>query len=60
MAEARSASPTANVYTVLLLIAALALLAGVGYVWYRYADMFGTSNPFAVPEALLLPGLGLA
>ena len=41
-----SGSAVNNVYTVLAAIAAVALAAGVVYVWFRAAELFGTSNPF--------------
>ena len=47
----RSGGMSHNVYTVLLGVAFLALLIGVGYVWYRFADLFGTPNPFDLSQA---------
>lgn len=35
-----------DIVTVLLLVAAVALLIGVGYVWYRDSQMTGSVNPF--------------
>ncbi len=40
-----------NIYTVLAVIAALVLLCGVGYVWYRSAALFGTGNPFSIVQS---------
>ncbi len=37
-----------DIYTLLMLIACLALLVGIGFIWYRGAELFGTSNPFEV------------
>lgn len=37
-----------DVYTLLIVIAAIALLVGIGFVWYRSAELFDASNPFAV------------
>ena len=35
------AKPTSNVYTILVLVAALVLAAGVGFVAYRANELFG-------------------
>lgn len=40
-----------NVYTVLLLIALVALLVGIAYVWWRYYELTGSFNPFDVASA---------
>lgn len=41
-------APSSNVYTVLVLIAFLALACAIGYVWYRSGQLFNTGNPFTV------------
>ena len=46
MAETRSAGPENNVYTVLAFVAFLTLLVGVGYTWFRLAELTGSWNPF--------------
>ena len=43
---------SANIYTVLLLVAVLALLSAVVYVLYRSNELFG-GNPFSVDMAAL-------
>lgn len=48
---AESSSPSNNIYTVLVFIAFLAVLAGVIYVWYRSYQLTGTLNPFTIGEA---------
>lgn len=45
MADMRSAGN--NIYTVLAFVAFLALLFGVGYVFYRHTQVFSGDNPFA-------------
>ena len=49
-----------NIYTVLTLVALLALLAGVVYVAMRSNDLFGTWNPLDAKDlkdlSVLLPG----
>jgi hypothetical protein len=37
-----------DIYTLLIVIAAVALLVGIGFVWYRSTALFDASNPFAV------------
>jgi len=37
-----------NIYTVLILIALLALLGAIGFVWYRSATLFQSGNPLNV------------
>lgn len=45
-----------NIYTVLTVIAMLALLAGVGYLIMRSTELFGTWNPMDAPVlSSLLP-----
>lgn len=34
-----------NIYTILIFIALLVLLAGVGYVWYRFYELTGSFVP---------------
>ena len=41
-------APRSNIYTVLILIAFVALLCGVGYLAFKSAQMSPSSNPFAV------------
>jgi hypothetical protein len=41
MAEATSSGPGESIYTVLVFVSLLALLAGVGYVFYRGSVVFG-------------------
>jgi hypothetical protein len=42
-------SASSNIYTVLALVAFLALACAIGYVWYRSNQLFGPdSNPFRV------------
>lgn len=36
---------SSNIYTVMALIAVIALVTGIGYVWYRSSQLFDTS-PF--------------
>ena len=43
-------APRSNIFTVLILIALVALLCGVGYLAYKNFEMTGTSNPFAVMD----------
>lgn len=38
----------ADIYTVLIVVAFLALLIGIGFVWYRSSVLFETGNPFTV------------
>ncbi len=45
MAEA-STGPGENIYTVLVFIALLTLIAGVGYVWFRGQQVFGSATWF--------------
>lgn len=47
-----------NIYTVLTLVALIALLAGVVYVAMRSNDLFGSWNPMDAKElsSALLPG----
>lgn len=47
----RAGSSGNGIYTVLLAIAFVALLLGVGAVWYRFAALFGDWNPFNVAQA---------
>jgi hypothetical protein len=44
-------APASDIYTVLALVAVLALAIGVGFVWMRSNQLFGTSNPFEVTRA---------
>ena len=45
MAEmVRKAKPRNDIYTMLLFIAAAALVVGIAFVWYRYAEVFGTAD----------------
>ena len=37
-----------NLYTVLLLVSALALGIGAGFVWYKSTQLFNESNPFHI------------
>ena len=46
----RLARAPSNVYTVLVVIAFLMLASAVGYVWYRSHQLFGSQNPFEVPQ----------
>lgn len=48
-----SSSPSSNIYTVLVFIAFLVVLAGVAYVWYRSYQLTGTMNPFTVGETAM-------
>jgi flagellar biogenesis protein FliO len=50
---------SANIYTVLLMTAALALIGAVGYVLVRSNDLFG-GNPFSVQIQSMLDSLYLA
>ena len=45
MAETGSGS-SESIYTVLVFVALLSLLAGVGYVWYRGFQVFGKAGWF--------------
>ncbi|MEX0654558.1 MAG: hypothetical protein WDZ31_02855 [Phycisphaeraceae bacterium] len=53
MSGSRLSTVGNNVYTVLLAVAFVALLLGVGFVWYRYAELFETANPFSVSQTTL-------
>lgn len=46
MAERRRNKPRNNVYTVLVVIAFLALAFGATYVWLEVTELTGESNPF--------------
>ncbi len=46
MAEATSSGPGESIYTVLVFVTLLTLLAGVGYVWYRGSQVFGNAMWF--------------
>ncbi len=46
MAERRKRKPSSNVYTVLMAVAFIALLLGVIFVWMRFSEVTGESNPF--------------
>ena len=50
ISRGRRAKAAPNVYTVLVLIAFLALASTVGYVWCRCYTLFGSQNPFEVPS----------
>ena len=52
MAERRRTRPRNNIYTVLLVIAFLALGFGAAYVWYEITLMTGETNPFESLGAL--------
>ncbi len=43
---ADTAGSSESIYTVLVFVALLALVAGVGYVWYRGFQVFGTATWF--------------
>lgn len=47
---AQASRPSSNIYTVLVFIAFLVVLAGVAYVWYRSYELTGTMNPFMAGE----------
>ncbi len=40
-----------NIYTVLMFVASLLLLAAVVYVWVRHGVVFGSYNPFSLDVA---------
>ncbi len=46
----RGVASRSNIYTVLLLIAALALGIGAGFVGWKSMELFGHGNPFAILE----------
>lgn len=46
MAEASSSGPGESIYTVLTFVTLLALIAGVGYVWFRGSQVFGSATWF--------------
>ncbi len=48
---AEPGSSPSNVYTVLALIAMLALVVAIGFVWYQSYKLFGSANPFNVELA---------
>ena len=48
-----------NIYTVLTLVALLALLAGVAYVVMRSNELFGTWNPMDAEDLSALLPVGL-
>lgn len=56
---AESNTPSNNIYTVLVFIALVVLLVGVGYVWYRSYQVTGSANPFQVGQSAwqMLPSL---
>lgn len=56
MGERRRTKPRNNVYTVLVAVAALALIFGAAYVWLQIAEMTGETNPFEPLGALPSPG----
>jgi len=37
-----------NIYTLLSVIALVALIIGVGYMWYRNSKLTGSLNPFTI------------
>lgn len=41
----------ANIYTVLVVIATLVLIVGIGFVWKTAGEMTGQSNPWYVEPA---------
>lgn len=51
---------SSDVYTVLMLVAVLSLLAGVVYVWAQLAGLPGGANPFNVPASAAAIGQQLA
>lgn len=40
-----------TVYTTLLVVALIALIIGVGYLWYRDSQISGSWNPFKLPTS---------
>ncbi|MCX5659154.1 MAG: hypothetical protein NTW19_05455 [Planctomycetota bacterium] len=44
-------APRSNVYTVLMIIAALVLALGVGSVWYRSYQLTKSNNPLELPRS---------
>lgn len=44
-------APRSNVYTVLMIVAALVLALGVGSVWYRSYQLTKSSNPLELPQS---------
>ena len=46
----RHGGPSSDVYTVLALIALVALLFGIGVIWFYSQQLFGTQHPFEVVE----------
>ena len=47
MAEIRGTASN-NIYTVLALIALVALVIGIGFIAIRTKTIFGTANPFSI------------
>ncbi|MEX0886603.1 MAG: hypothetical protein WD009_09205 [Phycisphaeraceae bacterium] len=47
MSQVRKAKPRTDVYTMLLFIALVALVFGVAFTWYRFAEVFGTADILA-------------
>ena len=45
---ADASGPDNNIFTVLALVACLALIIGVGYTWFRLNEVFNTWNPFGI------------
>lgn len=43
--------PSSNVYTVLVVVAAVALAIGCGYLWVKNTSLTGQSNPFYIEPA---------
>lgn len=46
----RQGRAPSDVYTVLALIALVALLFGIGFVWFYSQQLFGTQHPFELIE----------
>jgi len=42
-----------DVYTLLMVVASLALLIGIGFIWYRGSVLFETTNPFEIVSPTL-------
>ncbi len=45
----------ANIYTLLSLIALVALMVGVGYMWYRNSKLTGSMNPLTIRSSAAEP-----
>ena len=45
-----------DIYTLLVIVAFVALVLGIGFVWYRSGALFNTASPF---EIISKPAAGM-